>query len=138
MVSALDDCRRIEFPVIPNPAGNLAVVEEDRGGLGFPIRRVYYLYAVPHDARRGGHAHRREEQVLIAVAGRFDVVVDDGAARRSVTLDAPNVGLYVPTMIWRELIDFSSGAVCLVLSSTLYDASDYVRDYDEFVALRAP
>jgi WxcM-like, C-terminal len=138
VVAALDDCRRIEFPVIPNPAGNLAVVEEDRGGLPFPIRRVYYLYAVPRGARRGGHAHRNEEQVLIAVAGRLNVVVDDGAARRSVTLDTPHVGLYVPTMIWRELTDFSSGAVCLVLSSSLYDASDYVRDYDEFVALRTP
>ena len=136
-MSALDDCRRIEFPVIPNPAGNLAVIEEDRDALPFRIRRVYYLYGVPPGARRGGHAHRREQQLLIAVAGQLSVVLDDSATRRSERLDTPNLGLYIPTMIWRELTDFSPGAVCLVLSSNLYDASDYVRDYDEFVTMRA-
>lgn len=133
-MSALSDCREIEFPVIPNPAGNIAVIEGPDGA-PFPIRRVYYLYAVPDGARRGGHAHRRLEQVLIAVAGRLDVILDDGRERRSFPLDAPNRGLYVPQMIWRELVDFSSGAVCLVLASDRYDEADYIRDYEEFTRL---
>lgn len=136
-MSLLEQCRQIEFPVIPNPAGNLAVIEGERE-VPFAIRRVYYLYSVPRGARHGGHAHRRLEQVLIAVAGEFDVILDDGEGRRSVRLAAPDRGLYVPTMIWRELVDFSSGAVCLVLASEPYDDGDYIRDYDEFVASRRP
>jgi hypothetical protein len=122
--------------VIPNPAGNLAVIESE-ADVPFAIRRVYYLYAVPEGAQRGGHAHRRLEQVLIAVAGELSVVLDDGTQRRSVRLDSPSRGLFLPTMIWRELIEFSAGAVCLVLASEPYDEADYIRDYDEFVSLRA-
>ena len=133
-VSGLGDCREIELPVISNPAGNIAVIEEATG-VPFRIRRVYYLYAVPEGAERGGHAHRRLEQLLVAVSGRFDVLLDDGESRRSVPLSSPERGLYLPTMVWRELTGFSSGAVCLVLASEPYDEADYIRDYDEFAAL---
>jgi dTDP-4-dehydrorhamnose 3,5-epimerase-like enzyme len=126
------DCREIEFPVIPNPAGNIAVIE-GTDNVPFPIARVYYLYAVPEGAERGGHAHRRLQQVLVAVAGALDVVLDDGSERGSVRLDAPHRGLYVPSMVWRELINFDAGTVCLVLASERYDEGDYIRDYDEFV-----
>jgi dTDP-4-dehydrorhamnose 3,5-epimerase-like enzyme len=133
-VSGLSDCREIEFSVVRDPAGDLAVVDE--GDMPFPVRRVFYLHSVPAGARRGGHAHRRLEQVLVAVAGRFDVVLDDGAKRRTVRLDDPNRGLFLPTMIWREMVNFSPDAVCLVLASAPYDEADYIRDYDEFVASR--
>lgn len=98
----------------------------------FEIRRLYYLYDVPGGATRGGHAHRALEQLIIAMSGSFTVVLDDGESRRRVSLRRSFYGLYIPTMIWRELEDFSSGAVCSVLASEFYDASDYYRDYDEF------
>jgi WxcM-like, C-terminal len=135
-VSGLGDCREIDLPVISNPAGNIAVIEE-AAAVPFAIRRVYYLFAVPEGAERGGHAHRRLEQLLVAVSGSFDVVLDDGGARRSVPLASPDRGLYLPSMVWRELTGFSAGAVCLVLASEPYDESDYIRDYDEFAALAA-
>ena len=135
-VSGIGDCREIQLPVISNPAGNIAVIEE-AVGVPFRIRRVYYLYGVPEGAERGGHAHRDLEQLLVAVSGRFDVVLDDGEARRSVPLASPDRGLYLPRMVWRELTGFSSGAVCLVLASEPYDEADYIRDYDEFAALSA-
>jgi hypothetical protein len=95
---------------------------------------VYYLHSVREGARRGGHAHRLLEQVLIAVSGRFEVVLDDGAERRSEELSDPTVGLYLPTMVWRELVDFDAGTVCLVIASRPYEPEDYIRDYGEFVA----
>jgi WxcM-like, C-terminal len=133
-VSGLGDCREIDIPVISNPAGNIAVIEDD-AAVPFRIRRVYYLYAVPEGAERGGHAHRRLEQLLVAVSGRFDVVLDDGGERRSVPLASPDRGLYLPSMVWRELTGFSAGAVCLVLASEPFDEADYIRDYDEFAAI---
>jgi hypothetical protein len=135
-VSALGDCREIEFKMIPDPAGELAVIE-GASDVPFAIQRVYYLYDVPEGARRGGHAHRALRQVLIAVSGSFEVVLDDGYARRTVPLAAPQIGLYMPMMVWRELINFSAGAVCLVLTSERYDEADYIRDYDEFKRLSA-
>jgi len=133
-VSGLGDCREIDIPVISNPAGNIAVIE-DGAAVPFRIRRVYYLYAVPEGAERGGHAHRRLEQLLVAVSGRFDVVLDDGGERRSMPLASPDRGLYLPSMVWRELTGFSAGAVCLVLASEPFDEADYIRDYDEFAAM---
>jgi dTDP-4-dehydrorhamnose 3,5-epimerase-like enzyme len=135
-VSGPSDCREIEFPVIPHPTGDIAVIE-GTAQVPFAIERVYYLYSVPEGARRGGHAHRRLRQVLIAVAGALDVVLDDARERRSVRLDAPNRGLYLPSMVWRELVNFADGTVCLVLASEPYDESDYIRDYDEYARLRA-
>jgi dTDP-4-dehydrorhamnose 3,5-epimerase-like enzyme len=130
---SVDDCKLLELPVIHNEQGNLTFIEEQRH-VPFPIARVYYLYDVPGGATRGGHAHRQLEQLIVAIAGSFDVVVDDGAGRRTITLNRSRIGLYVPSMIWRELVNFSSGSVCVVLASAYYDEADYFRDYDDFKA----
>ena len=123
--------RIINLPVIANPKGNLTFVEGERH-LPFPIARVYYLYDVPGGAERGGHAHRILEQFIIAMSGSFDVVTDDGAQRSRHHLNRSHYGLYLPPMIWRQLDNFSSGSVCLVLASAHYDETDYYRDYEEF------
>ena len=125
-------CKIVELPRIQNAAGNLSLVESGIH-IPFDIKRVYYLYDVPGGAQRGGHAHKRLEQLIIAMSGSFDIVLDDGRCRDRYHLNRSYYGLYVGTMIWRELENFSSGAVCLVLASTLYDESDYFRDYQEFV-----
>jgi dTDP-4-dehydrorhamnose 3,5-epimerase-like enzyme len=130
---SVDDCKLLELPVVHNPQGNLTFIEEERH-VPFPIARVYYLYDVPGGAMRGGHAHRRLEQLIVAISGSFDVIVDDGSERKTVTLNRSRVGLYMPPMIWRELVNFSSGAVCVVLASAYYDEADYFRDYDDFKA----
>jgi dTDP-4-dehydrorhamnose 3,5-epimerase-like enzyme len=127
------DCRLLDLPVVHNPQGNLTFVE-GQSHVPFDIARVYYLYDVPYGAVRGGHAHRGLEQVLIAVSGSFEVVVDDGSERTEITLTRADRGLYLPRMIWRELREFSGGAVCLVLASEPYEEADYYRDYDEFLA----
>lgn len=126
-------CRVIDFPVIHDQRGNLTFIE---GGehVPFEIKRVYYLYDVPGGASRAGHAHKTLEQVLIAASGSFDVVVDDVSSRESVTLNRSYFGLYVPSCVWREIVNFSSGAVCLVLASDPYDEDDYFRSYDNFAA----
>ena len=130
---SIADCRIVDFPRINDPRGNLTFVENQKH-VPFDIRRVYYLYDVPGGAVRGGHAHRALRQAIIAVSGSFDVVVDDGFEKRRFTLNRSYQALLLPTMIWRELENFSSGSVCLVLASLEYDESDYFRDYDEFVA----
>lgn len=129
--SRVDECRLIELPRIQDARGNLTFVEGGRH-VPFEIKRLYYLYDVPGGESRGGHAHRRLEQLIIAMSGSFDVLLDDGVKRRTVRLARSFYGLYVPTMVWRELVDFSSGAVCSVLASAFYDGSDYYRDYEEF------
>lgn len=130
----LTACRIIEFPVIRDIRGNLTFVEH-RHGLDFPIKRVYYLYDVPAGAERGGHAHHELQQMIIAPSGSFDVVLDDGSEQKVVTLDRPWMGLRIGSMIWRELRNFTSGAVCLVLASTSYEETDYIRDYAAFKKL---
>ncbi|QQX75533.1 MULTISPECIES: sugar 3,4-ketoisomerase [Aequorivita] len=120
----------IEIPKITDPRGNLSVVEE--GFLPYAVKRVYYLYDVPSGAYRGGHAHKEQQEFLIPLSGSFEVILDDGENKKSVTLNKPNKGLLIPTGIWRELENFSSGAVCLVLSSGRFLESDYIREYDEF------
>ena len=120
----------ISIPKIEDTRGNLAVIEKD--GVPFEIKRVYYLYDVPSDSYRGGHAHKEQVELLIAVSGSFEVVLDDGNQKQSVMLNKPNIGLLIPTMIWRELQNFSSGAVCLVLASDVFDEKDYLRDYEDF------
>jgi glyoxylate utilization-related uncharacterized protein len=132
MSMQLDLCRIIELPRITDPRGNLTFVESERQ-IPFAVRRVYYLYDVPGGASRGGHAHRKLEQFIVAMSGSFDVIIDDGYTQRTFSLNRSYYGLYLPTMVWRELANFSSGSVCLVLASTLYEAADYIRDHEQFV-----
>lgn len=123
----------IELPKITDPRGNLTVAEQMKN-VPFDIRRVYWTYDVPGGERRGGHAHRTCEEVIIAVSGSFDVMLDDGRGKtQTFHLNHPYQGLYVGTGVWRTLEDFSSGAVCLVLASELFDEQEYIYDYDEFV-----
>ncbi|HEV7137482.1 MAG TPA: FdtA/QdtA family cupin domain-containing protein [Steroidobacteraceae bacterium] len=130
----LSDCRIIELPKVADPRGNLTFVE---GGnhIPFEIRRVYYLYDVPGGSDRGAHAHRRLHQFVVAMSGSFDIVLHDGDRQRRFHLNRSYFGLYICPMMWRTLDNFSSGGVCMVLASEVYDAADYIRDYDQFLAL---
>lgn len=121
----------IEIPKIENVLGNLGVIENDT--IPFEMKRVYYLYDIPSSAKRGGHSHKNLIQVLIAISGSFDVVLKDGKESQTITLNKPNVGLLINNNIWRELENFSSGAVCLVLASSVFDEEDYIRDYDDYL-----
>lgn len=132
--SKLDDCRLITLDTNHHENGNLSVVE-NAGVFAFTVKRVYYIYDVPGGAERGGHSHYRCHRFIVAVSGSFDVVIDDGVERRTVTLNRSNVGLHVVPGVWIELNNFSSGSVCLSLASELYDADDYVRDYQKFLLL---
>lgn len=133
----LSDCRIISLPKIADPRGNLTFIEGGRH-VPFEIKRVYYLYDVPGGADRGGHAHKEMHQLIIAMSGSFDVILDDGQQKQRYHLNRSYYGLYVCPMIWRELDNFSSGSVCLALASNRYDESDYYRDYQEFLrALRS-
>ncbi|OIQ30750.1 MAG: hypothetical protein BM564_00635 [Bacteroidetes bacterium MedPE-SWsnd-G2] len=129
-MSTLSDIKIIDIPKIADTRGNLSVIEKDI--IPFQIKRVYYLYDVPSDAYRGGHAHIEQSELLVALSGSFEVVLDDGHSKKSVMLNKPNKGLLIPTGIWRELENFSSGAVCLVLASDVFSEADYERDYDQF------
>ena len=124
--------RLIDLPKIVDPRGNLTVAEQNKN-IPFDIARVYWTYDVPSGERRGGHAHRTCEEIVIAVSGSFDVTVDDGRGGKEIYhLNHPYQGLYIGTGIWRTLEDFSSGAVCLVLASELFDEDEYIYEYDEF------
>jgi hypothetical protein len=131
----LSKCRVFELPRIYDPRGNLTFIE-GKSQVPFEIQRVYYLYDVPGGAERGGHAHKGLQQLIIAMSGSFDVILDDGKAKKRVHLNRSYNGLYVCPMIWRELDNFSSGSVCMVLASNRYDEDDYFRDYDEFIRAR--
>lgn len=128
---SIDQCRIIDLPKITDPRGNLSVIE---GGnhIPFDIKRVYYLYDVPGGSSRAGHGHKELQQLIIAMSGSFDVIVDDGNQRKKFHLNRSYYGLYIPKGMWREVENFSSGGVCLVLASTPYDSSDYFHDYDDF------
>lgn len=132
---SLDLCKVVSLPKISDPRGNLTFIE-GQGHVPFDIARVYYLYDVPGGAERGGHAHKDLHQLIIAMSGSFDVVLDDGVNKKRVHLNRSYYGLYVCPMIWRELDNFSSGSVCMVLASNKYDESDYYRDHGEFLQSR--
>ena len=121
----------ISLPKIEDPRGNLSVIEGET--IPFKIKRVYYLYDVPSGAERGGHSHKKQQEFIIAVAGSFEVVLNNGIEENVYRLFKPNEGLFVPINTWRELRNFSAGAVCLVVSSDEFDEDDYIRDYDEFM-----
>ena len=128
----INDCRIIELPKIPEPRGNLSFIEGGRH-IPFDIKRVYYLYDVPGGAERGAHAHKSLHQFIVAMSGSFDVVLDDGKEERRFHLNRSYYGLYVCPMMWRNLDNFSSGAVCMVLASSYFDEDDYIRDRNEFL-----
>ena len=129
---SVKDCRIINLPKISNPQGNLTFIEGGRH-VPFDIKRVFYLYDVPGGASRGGHAHKELEELIIAMTGSFDIVLDDGCGKERYHLNRSYFGLYICPMVWREIDNFSSGSVCVVLTSALYDEGDYYRDYGAFL-----
>lgn len=135
--SKIDDCSLIELDKNHKIKGNITVIE-NRGVIPFDIERVYYLYDVPGGEERGGHAHKELSQLIVAASGSFDVVLDDGVNRKTITLNRPYQGLYFVPGIWKELVNFSSGSSCLVLASEKYIEADYIRDYNEFKKSKTP
>jgi len=129
------DCSIIEFPKIHNRSGNITPVN-NRVEVPFDIKRVYYLYDVPGGEDRGAHAHKSLEQVIIAASGSFDITIDDGVNKKTVHLSRPYYGLHLYPGMWRYISNFSSGSICLVLASQLYNPADYIRDYEEFKKYR--
>ncbi|MBN2486820.1 MAG: WxcM-like domain-containing protein [Bacteroidales bacterium] len=130
-VSNIHSCNVIELTKIHNPAGNITIVQNGENEF-FNTKRVYYLYDVPGGSERGGHAHKGLYQLIIAASGSFDVIIDDGRNKKIVHLNRPYYGLYIVPGIWREIVNFSSGAICLVLASEKYSESDYIREYTDF------
>lgn len=131
MRTSIHNLKILDIPKISDPRGNLAVIEKDV--IPFKMQRVYYLFDVPSGSNRGGHAHKGLSQFVIALSGSFDVIVKDGIEVNRITLNNPAKGLLITPGIWRELENFSSGAVCLVVASDVYKAEDYIEDYDAFV-----
>lgn len=129
---SISDCKIIELPKISDFRGNLTFVECGRH-IPFEIQRVYYLYDIPAGASRAAHAHKNLHQLMVAVSGSFEATLCDGHNTKVFTLNRPYQGLYIPPMMWRDLNNFSSGAVCMVFASDYYDESDYIRSYDEFI-----
>lgn len=130
------DCTMVTLPVNHQNNGNLTAVSNG-SQVPFDIKRVYYLYDVPGGFSRGGHGHKDLQQLIVALSGSFDIIVDDGNVKRTFHLSRPNMGLYMPSGLWRELDNFSSGSICFVLASDEYDEADYFRDYDTFKAWKS-
>jgi len=130
-MTTVADIKILPIPKIQDVRGNLSVIEGDV--IPFAMKRVYYLYDVPSGAERGGHSHKVQQEFLVALSGSFTVVLTDGKDKISVTLNKPNEGLWIPNGIWRELENFSSGSVCLVIASDVFEEADYIRDYTEFL-----
>lgn len=133
--SKIDDCKIHELPKVVNNAGNLTSLNNGIE-IPFEIKRVFYIFDIPAGESRGGHAHKNLHQFIIAVSGAFEVLIDDGEERRTIRLDRPYMGLHKIPGIWSELLNFSSGAVCLVLASEYYDENDYIRNPEEFIRLK--
>lgn len=129
---AISDIRIIELPRMNDHRGNLTFIESGRH-IPFEIKRAYYLYDVPGGATRAGHGHKELHQLMIAMSGSFDITLDDGYQKKVINLNRSYIGLYIPPMMWRDLDNFSSGAVCMVLASAFYDEQDYFRNYDDFL-----
>jgi len=135
---SLADCRIINLPIVDDPRGKLSFIEGGRH-LPFEIKRVYYLYDVPGGSTRAGHGHKTLQQLVVAMAGGFDIELDDGYAKQKYHLNRSHYGLYISPMIWRDIDNFSSGSVCMVLASDYFEEADYFRDYEEFLrAARQP
>ena len=128
----IQNCKIIDLPKITDPRGSLTFIEGNKH-IPFDIKRTYYLYDVPGGASRAGHAHKNLQQLLIAITGSFDVHLDDGVAKKTYHLNRSYAGLYIPSMIWREIDNFTSGAVCLALASDIYLEGDYYRKYPDFI-----
>jgi hypothetical protein len=130
--TSIEDCRIIDLNMIHNRSGNITVVGHD-DVVPFTVKRIYYLYDIPGGVERGGHAHKDLFQLIVAASGSFDIELDDGNAKKVFTFNRPYKGLLVTPGIWREIINFSSGSICLVLASAKYDESDYIRNYENFI-----
>ena len=135
MKNSVYDCFILPLSKIHNRAGNITIVE-GQTNIPFDVKRIYYLYDIPGGENRGGHAHKDLYQLIVAASGSFNVLLDDGQNKKVVTLNRPDYGVLVIPGIWRELFEFSSGAICLVLASRKYDKEDYIRNYDQFVGFR--
>jgi hypothetical protein len=135
MKNSVYDCVILPLSKIHNRAGNITIVEGKKN-IPFDVRRIYYLYDIPGGEDRGGHAHKELHQLIVAASGSFNVLLDDGQNKKIVTLNRPDYGVMVVPGIWRELFEFSSGAICLVLASQKYDQDDYLRSYEQFVNFR--
>jgi len=131
--STVNDCNILPLSKIHNRGGNITIVEGNEN-IPFMVKRIYYLYDIPGGGRRGGHAHKELYQLIVAASGSFDVLLDDGVNKKVVRLNRPDYGLLVVPGIWRELFEFSSGSVCLVLASEKYDETDYLRSFKAFKA----
>ena len=129
--NTIENCSLVNFAKISFRAGNITVVEGLKD-ISFPIARIFYIYDIPGGENRGAHAHKQCRQLIIAASGSFDVMIDDGINSKTINLNRPDYGLYVPAGIWAAEINFSSGSVCLVITSHLFDEKDYIRDYSEF------
>ena len=129
---SINNCRVFQLPKISNRAGNITVIQNDIE-IPFAAKRVYYLYDIPGGESRGGHGHKRLQQMIVAASGSFDITIDDGKEKKMIHLNRPYLGLYITAGIWRDIDNFSSGAICLVLASEPYDADDYIRSYDDYL-----
>lgn len=129
-MTTIHDAITLDITKVHDTRGNLSVLEGN--AVPFEMKRVYYLYDIPSGARRGGHSHKHQQELLVALSGSFDVILNDGNEQKTITLNKPNVGLLIVNGIWRELQNFSSGSVCLVLASDVFEEEDYIRDFEDF------
>lgn len=136
MKTTVSDCYFVDLSTVVRPEGDLTIVEEGKD-IAFKIKRAYYLYNVPYKATRGSHGHKELKQFMVAISGSFDVILDDGLNKRTVILDDPTEGLFIPNGIWGSLCNFSTNAICIVFASHLYSEDDYIRDYNNFLTFKA-